>query len=203
MRCWLNAPCWLSRRLLRCAGFAGLGWVALGGASSARAQYSPLAQFPVTLRARGGLAIHCTASDRVPGQLSGAFELALGLPIRIQSAADRARSADLSLFIYPELGYSYQDTGQHLFTVGGHVGYGVPAIYGSYSLRFLAGRQGDETAVGLRHGLGLHVYNDILSLEVNHQPLWVAGDAQHDVILWLGFNPVQIYNLAVMAWSTP
>lgn len=60
-----------------------------------------------------------------------------------------------------------------------------------------------HVAVGLRHGLGLHLYNDILSLDVNHPLLRVTGSAQHDVIRWLGEDPVQIDNPAVMALRTP
>ena len=158
---------------------------------------------PVTLRVRGGLAIHATESEWVMGRVSGALDLALSVPLTFETRLGAGDGLNNIAFLSPELGYSYQDSGQHLFTVGAHAGYGHLFLHGSYSLRFVAGRQSDQTGLGLRHGIGVHAIYDVLSLEVNHQPLWVAGQAQHDVILWLGCNLLQIVNLYGLLGTGP
>lgn len=129
------------------------------------------------------------------GRVSGALDLALSAPLTLYTRRKAGDGLNNMVFLNPELGYSYQDSGQHLSAVGAHTGFGPPFIYGSYSVRFLAGRQSDQTALGLRHGIGVHAIYDVLSLEVNHQPLWVAGAAQRDVVLWVGLNLLQILNL--------
>jgi len=35
----------------------------------------------------------------------------------------------------------------------------------------------------------------VLSLVVNEQPVWVVNEAQHDALIWLGCNLLQILNL--------
>lgn len=35
---------------------------------------------------------------------------------------------------------------------------------------------------------------DTVSIELPHQALWVKSVTQHDLILWLGINPLQIAN---------
>lgn len=175
----------------------------LGTASSALASDLVVPPLPVTLRVRGGLAIHATGSEWVTGSVSGALDLALSVPLAWETGLSRWDALSGMAFLSPELGYSYQDTGQHLFTVGAHGGFGHMLLYGAYSVRFVVGRQSDQTALGLRHGIGVHALYDVLSLEVNHQPLWIAGQAQHDVILWLGFNLVQILNLRGLLGTGP
>lgn len=180
--------------------FAGVALLAPRVAQAADWLLPPL---PVTLRVQGGVAVHATESEWVTGRVSGALDLALGVPLMFdprQSSADYLANKG---FVHPELGYSYQDTGQHLFSVGGYAGFGHLFLYGSYGVRFLIGRQSEETALGLRHGMGLHALHDLLTLEVSHQPLWVGGAVQHDVIVWLGLNPLQFFNLVAVVSGGP
>ena len=52
--------------------------------------------------------------------------------------------------------------------------------------RSLAG--GGDVAAGL---------DGSLSLEVAHQPLWIGGSVQHDLLLFVGLNPLQLVNRLV------
>ena len=38
---------------------------------------------------------------------------------------------------------------------------------------------------------------DLLALEVAHQPLWIGGSVQHDLLLFVGLNPLQLVNRLV------
>lgn len=49
-------------------------------------------------------------------------------------------------------------------------------------------------ACGCRLCVGLHLLFDTVSIEPQHQALWVQSLTQHDLILWLGINPLQIAN---------
>lgn len=49
-------------------------------------------------------------------------------------------------------------------------------------------------ACGCSFCVGLHMLFDTVSIELPHQALWVKSVTQHDLILWLGINPLQIAN---------
>lgn len=177
--------------------------VALLGARPAPAQAEEHvypARLP-TLRLRLGPARHLTetvATPEVPAVQSGtgfALDVALGYPVWIFLGRKNEREVHTALgtpilVAYPELSYSYQRPGRHLFTVGSYLGAGVLWGFASYGVRFVAGADHDGRAIGLRHGIGAHFLLDLISIELAHQPLWVADQLQHDLIVWFALNPL-------------
>ncbi len=95
-----------------------------------------------------------------------------------------------SLQLLPELGYSYDHFGSHLFTASAGVGYGSFAAAAFYHPRFLVGTESGRTVVGMRNSLGLYFLNTIYSLEVGHQLLALGPSFQYDVRVLVGFNPL-------------
>lgn len=101
-----------------------------------------------------------------------------------------------SLQLMPEVGYSYDHFGSHLFSASLGVGYGNFAAAAFYHPRFLVGTEGGHTVIGVRNSLGLHVFNAIYSLEVGHQLLSASGVLQHDVHVLVGVNPLGLLRFA-------
>jgi hypothetical protein len=163
-----------------------------------------------TLRLRLGPATHLTgaaAAETAPAVRQGtgfALDLALGYPVwlflRRQNQLEVHSDLNApTLVIHPELSYSYEASGRHGFTAGGHFGAGMLWAYASYGVRFVAGDDQGQRMLGLRHGIGAHFLVDLISIELNHQPLWVAGQLQHDLIFWVSLNPLSTVG-ALMAF---
>lgn len=167
--------------------------LAAAGEHSAQAEASIWAGPYPTLRIRMAPAVHLTTSPPVERRVDFALDLAVGVPIFI-SPSGSGDLLDRVVVIYPELGYAFQNLSQHLFTGGAYVGFGPGMVFGSYGARFLAGQEQNTRAIGLRHGLGLHLFVDVLSLELQHQVLWLGGQSRHDLVVWLGVNLVEIAN---------
>lgn len=127
-----------------------------------------------------------------------AFHVAPGEKTVTQLAADARLGAsfgDSSLYhssfqLLPELGYSYDHLGSHLFTASVGVGYGNFAVSLLVHPRFLVGTEGGRAVVGMRNSLGLYFYNTIYSLEVGHQLLAVGPSFQSEVQVLVGLNPL-------------
>ena len=140
------------------------------------------------LRLSAGPAFHLDPGEKAVTQL--AFDASAGAAFgtdSLYSSGPQFRS---------ELGYSYDHFGSHLFTLSAGVGYGNFAVATYYHPRFLLGTEGGHLAVGVRNSLGLHVFNDIYSLEVGHQLLAVGGSLEHDVRVFLGLNPLGLLRFA-------
>lgn len=191
----------------RIVGGLALAGITLGLlAAEARAADRPevIAGPLPTLRIRLGAAAHLTqlAQPEQPAQppqpelARGAADFALDLAAGYPFFWRSETSARL-VGLYPELSYTYQVSERHLFTAGGYVGLGTFNVLGSYGARFVAGTDHGQAALGVRHGLGLHLLLDMLSLEVAHQPLWIGGQVQHDLLVFVGLNPLQLVNRLV------
>jgi hypothetical protein len=95
----------------------------------------------------------------------------------------------------PELGYSYDHLGIHLFSVSAGVGVGDAMFSFLYHPRFLLGSWGSDTAIGLRNSLVMHFFLDSYSLELGVQNVFAGGRSQGDFRVMFGMNP-----LALMPW---
>ncbi len=140
------------------------------------------------LRLSAGPAFHLASGEKAVTQL--AFDASAGAVF----GNDSLYSSSLQL--RSELGYSYDHFGSHLFTLSAGIGYGNFAVATYYHPRFLLGAEGGRAVVGMRNSLGLHVFNDIYSLEVGHQLLAAGGVLQHDVLVFLGLNPLGLLRFA-------
>ena len=147
-----------------------------------------------TLRVRIAPAIHLAQDAASASQLDLALGVTAGLPIVFYPEGSRDLLSKVFV-LYPELGYQYQSNGKHLFSVGTYLGYGPGMLYGAGGASLLVGSQIEGRAVGFRYGAGLHMLFDTVSIELQHQVLWAQSLAQHDLILWLGINPLQLANL--------
>lgn len=194
---------------MRATGARGMarGFVlaALMGAQAAPAQ-AEVRAYPArlpTVRLRLGPARHLTgtaatpAGPAVPLGTGFALDVALGYPVWLFLSRPNEREVHTALdtpilTVYPELSYSYQRPGRHLFTTGGSLGGGVLWGFASYGLRFVTGADHDGRAIGLRHGIGAHFLLDLISIELVHQPLWIADQLQHDLIVWFALNPLAV-----------
>lgn len=170
-------------------------------AAPAQAEVRPYPARLPTVRLRLGPVRHLTetvATEQVPAVQSGtslALDVALGYPVWLflsrKHESEFHTPLDTPILVaYPEISYSYQRPGRHLFTAGGYLGGGVLWGFASYGIRFVAGADHDGRALGLRHSIGAHFLLDLFSIELAHQPLWVADQLQHDLIAWFAFNPL-------------
>lgn len=186
-----------ARGVTRCLTLAAL----LGAKAPAQAEVRAYPARLPTVRLRLGPARHLTETVATPSgpavQLGTGFALdvALGYPVWLFLSRKNEREVHTALdtpilVAYPEVSYSYQRPGRHLFTAGGYLGGGVLWGFASYGLRFVAGADHDGRALGLRHGIGAHFLLDLISIELAHQPLWVADQLQHDLIVWFAINPL-------------
>jgi hypothetical protein len=135
-----------------------------------------------------------------PGnQVTLAVDLTLGAALG-RKVLDRVLFGEI--WAFPEIGYTYDSFGSHLFFAGCGVAYGGALISLAYTPRFVAGETLGATSLGFRHGLSLHVLFDIFSAEIGHEVL-VAGRTMHDVRIMFGFNPgAMIYGLIRVARDT-
>ena len=79
----------------------------------------------------------------------------------------------------------------HLGTLGLGFGYGDLSVAGHYAARLVVGKanNGNELAIGFRHGPVGHSLLAILSGELSHQMLSIAGSLHHELCLTVGLNP--------------
>lgn len=97
-----------------------------------------------------------------------------------------------------EAGYAFDRIGVHTFNVALGIGAGHPYAFISYHPRFLVGKAGDATAVGMRNGLAMHVLMDIASLEIAQQFMHYGDGYHHDLRFTFGVNPAAfIFALAM------
>jgi hypothetical protein len=142
-----------------------------------------------------GPAIHVGGGNQVTLAIDVTVGAALG-----RKVLDRVLFGEI--WAFPEVGYTYDSFGSHLFFAGCGVGYGGALISLAYTPRFVAGETLGATSLGFRHGLSLHVLFDIFSAELGHEVL-VAGPTMHDVRIMFGFNPgAMIYGLIRIARET-
>ncbi len=121
------------------------------------------------------------------------------------------KADDPGLHLIPEIGYSGLVPGAgsagesatgggpttHLITIGLGVGYGSRWASLSYAPRVLAGIDGRDLALGLRHGLVLRALYEMISVEVAHQVVGAAGTWRHDVVAMGSVNALVL--MAVVA----
>jgi hypothetical protein len=143
-----------------------------------------------------GPAIHVADKGN---QVTLAIDVTLGAALG-RKVLDRVLFGEI--WVFPEIGYTYDSFGSHLFFAGCGVGYGGALISLAYTPRFVAGETLGATSLGFRHGLSLHVLFDIFSAELGHEVL-VAGPTMHDIRIMFGFNPgAMIYGLIRVARET-
>ncbi|MFO0574503.1 MAG: hypothetical protein U1A78_10915 [Polyangia bacterium] len=165
----------------------------LGAAGPAAAAYAVPSKLP-TLRPRLGAAFHGTKADPAARSVDFAVDVALGYPFWVVFGEKSSPLRAPMLTLYPELSYTYQRPGLHLFTAGGYLGVGSMIVSASYGARFVAGvDELGQTALGVRHGVGLHLVLDFFTIEATHQPLWSGGALRHDVQLWFSLNPLSVF----------
>ncbi len=100
-----------------------------------------------------------------------------------------------SMWLLPEVGYSWrpamdgQNANLGLFGLG--IGYGCfsTAIV-VYTPRFVAGTFGQDTSLGFRHGISVHILWSAFSLELSHQVMSASSQLSHEILLTLGINPL-------------
>lgn len=188
-----------SGRRIAFAGLAGLvaaGLVGSGAPAQARPDPGDLYVQP-TVRGRIGPAF--ALGDSRPPALSEAGGVSTGVELGGAigwpgpGPIDRLFAG--SLWLLPELGYSYRSDdsgapGLHLGTLGLGVGYGN-LLLGTfaYTPRLCVGAAAGETAVGLRHGVSGHFFGMLLSFELAHQLVrYTGGVLAHDLQLTFGAN---------------
>mgnify|MGYP000084181122 CR=1 FL=1 len=165
----------------------------LAPAGPAAAAYATPSKLP-TLRPRLGAAFHVANPDPAAPRADFAVDAALGYPVWVLFGEKSSPLLAPLLIVYPELSYTYQRPGLHLFTAGGFLGVGSLIVSASYGARFVAGvDELGQTALGVRHGVGLHLVLDFFTIEAAHQPLWSGGALRHDVQLWFSLNPMSVF----------
>ena len=124
-----------------------------------------------------------TPDSKTPMGAQSALELGTALGCAVNGLERRGP------VFFPELGYSLTFAPvdeapamlTHLAKVGVSAGYGFAWATVSYGARLLIGARGPDVAAGMRHGVtGRFLYN-ILSVEVTHQFLAVAGSLEQDL----------------------
>lgn len=191
MRCAVSVP--RALRASRCLALAVAVTALLASAGPAAAAYVVPSKLP-TLRPRLGAAFHVTNPDPAAPRADFAVDAALGYPVWVLFGEKSNPLLAPMLTLYPELSYTYQRPGLHLFTAGAFFGVGSMIISASYGARFVAGvDELGQTALGVRHGVGLHLVLDFLTIEATHQPLWSGGALRHDVQLWFSLNPMSVF----------
>jgi hypothetical protein len=93
------------------------------------------------------------------------------------------------LILSAEAGYAYDGFDGHAFQLVPGVGYGHPLAFVSYHPHFLIGRAGDQTFLGMRNGISMHVLGDMGSLEIAEQFVVFDGLGHHDFRMMFSVNP--------------
>jgi hypothetical protein len=120
---------------------------------------------------------------------AGAF---IGWPIEGSIIATREKPG---VWLVPEVSYSHRATSAdaevHLALLGVGVGYGTFDLANLvYAPRFVAGRIGDQTTLGFRHGLSGHFAMTLFSVELSHQLLSTSGVLSQELLFSVGLNPL-------------
>lgn len=133
-------------------------------------------------------------------RLSIGARLDLGVPVSPAFALDASlgavvfpRGPDGLLYLQPAVSCSFDQAwgrpSGHSVSLGLGVGVGSLIVSAAYTPRALLDlRQG--VAAGLRHGLSLQVFYQLLSVEIYHDVLFPAGEARHALQVMLCVNPV-------------
>jgi hypothetical protein len=135
------------------------------------------------------------------------LRLSVGPAVHVAPAADRSTQiafdatagyarlfgkGDVGFVVDPELGYSFDGSGLNAFNLTCGVGLGALVAAVTYNPRLVVGKQHDLTAVGMRNSLILHVYLDMVSLEVGHQMMSYSGALHQSVVSMVGVNPAAL-----------
>ena len=99
----------------------------LAPAGPAAAAYATPSKLP-TLRPRLGAAFHVANPDPAAPRADFAVDAALGYPVWVLFGEKSSPLLAPLLIVYPELSYTYQRPGLHLFTAGGFLGVGSRKI---------------------------------------------------------------------------
>jgi len=144
------------------------------------------------LRVALGPAIHVAPPVEENVQL--AVDLNAGVSMLFPT---RSRSY-IGIVVNPEAGYSFDGIGLHAFNLTCGVGYGHALAAITYHPRLLAGTLNDQFAIGMRNGLALKLFVDMMSLEIGHQFVKDPnGTLHHSVNIMGGVNPAAfVYLLA-------
>ena len=106
-------------------------------------------------------------------------------------------------WFWPEIGYAYAShprRGRNMATMGVGFGFGNDLVAGFYTPRFVVGSARGESAVGLRHGVGVHGGWGILGLEFQHGMVHVQDRGlEHDLRGLVSLNLAPLIWLAIVA----
>jgi hypothetical protein len=122
--------------------------------------FASVFDYPVpVLRIAGGPAIHVTP-EATSGTF-GAFDVTAGVSWRFPSE-------QFGLMVGAEIGYGYDAAGLDAFQVLLALGCGTPEVSVVYQPRLLVGED-HGTAIGMRNGVAVRLFWDILSVEIAHR----------------------------------
>lgn len=96
---------------------------------------------------------------------------------------------DAGTIFSAEAGYAYDGVDGHAFQLVPGIGYGHPLAFVSYHPHFLIGRAGDQSFLGMRNGISMHVLGDMGSLEIAEQFVVFDGVGHHDFRMMFSVNP--------------
>lgn len=160
-------------------------------------QRTPGRKIP-SIRIAMGPVGHLGDPDDLDGGLG--FGLDAGLGAMLGPWADE-RGA--TTWFWPEIGYGYAShprRGRHMATMGLGVGFGNDLIAGFYTPRFVVGSARGDTALGLRHGVGIHGGWGIFGLELQHGMVHVDDRGlEHDLRGLVSLNLAPLIWLAIVA----
>ncbi|MFO0616793.1 MAG: hypothetical protein U0414_29635 [Polyangiaceae bacterium] len=98
-----------------------------------------------------------------------------------------------------EAGYTFDGSGLHAFNLMAEIGGGKHfVICAAYQPRLLLGTLNEELAVGMRNGLGIHAFSDMLDVEVGHQFMESRGRLSQAVTFTIGLNPAALIYLFIL-----
>lgn len=134
----------------------------------------------------------------LPGEPRLAMDLRLSAPAVLPHASSTVTPAEMkesnNVVLLPEVGYGYQRGERHLFLAG--LGVGVGSYwrgFGAYLPRLVVGKDNQDLALGLRHGVAARLLRETFAVELAHQALHTRGAWQHDILVMFGIvDPVNL-----------
>jgi hypothetical protein len=100
---------------------------------------------------------------------------------------------NMRFFFDAELGYTFDHGGLDAFNLMAGVGAGWKDLINvAYQPRLLIGTLDRNLAAGMRSGLGVHFFTDLLNAEIGHQFLSSRSHLTQSLTFTLGVNPAAI-----------
>jgi hypothetical protein len=162
-------------------------WVTLAVDRAARADDDETIAIPVA-RIMFGPAFHLGSSPLVQ------FMLDADAGVMVIAGKNQ------SLYFDVEAGYSFDDSELHAFNLMGGIGWGTDNFaYVVYQPRLLLGTLAGDFVVGMRNGVGGHLFSDMLDVEIGHHFVSDMGNLTQSITATVGINPAMILFLVFAA----